>query len=91
MSHIFANALTPNAERLFSAIVAKEGLTAIGADVSNAFAEAPPPVAPFYVYVDDVYRDWWENELGRPPIPKGYVLQVNHALQGHPDIRHLRI
>ena len=85
MGHIFANALTPNAERLFWAITAKEGLTAIGADVSNAFAEAPPPEAPFYVYVDDVYRDWWENELGKPPIPKGYVLRVHHALQGHPE------
>mmetsp|Transcript_14552 Transcript_14552/g.20797 ORF Transcript_14552/g.20797 Transcript_14552/m.20797 type:complete len:1557 (+) Transcript_14552:1335-6005(+) len=85
MGHIFANALSPNAERLFWAIVAKEGLTAIGADVSNAFAEAPPPHQPFYVYVDDTFRDWWENELKRPPIPKGYVLRVNHALQGHPE------
>ena len=85
MGHIFANALSPNAERLFWAIVAKEGLTAIGADVSNAFAEAPPPQAPFYVYVDEPFRDWWENELNKPPIPKGYVLRVNHALQGHPE------
>jgi hypothetical protein len=85
LGHIFANALSPNAEQLFWAIVAKEGLTAIGADVSNAFAEAPPPHAPFYVYVDEAFRDWWENELNRPPIPKGYVLRVNHALQGHPE------
>ena len=23
--------------------------------------------------------------MHRPPIPKGYVLSVNHALQGHPE------
>lgn len=85
MGHIFANALSPNAERLFWALVAMEGLTAIGADVSNAFAEAPPPHMPFYVYVDETFRDWWENDQKKPLIPPGYVLRVNHALQGHPE------
>ena len=55
-----------------------------GADVSNAFAEAPPPVAPLYVHIDDQYREWWKSK-GRSPIPKGYVLPVRGALQGHPE------
>jgi len=62
------------------------GLIAVGADVSNAFAEAPPPEAPLFMYIDDNYRDWWENHLKRPPIPKECnVVRVNRAIQGHPE------
>jgi hypothetical protein len=42
LGHTYANALDTASERLFWAICAKENLIAIGADVSNAFAEAPP-------------------------------------------------
>jgi hypothetical protein len=39
----------------------------LGCDVSNAFAEeAPPPKDPFYIVVDDQFRDRWENCLGNP-------------------------
>jgi dUTP pyrophosphatase len=43
LGHTFGNSLDAPSERLFWAIVAKKGLTAFGADCSNAFAEAPPP------------------------------------------------
>ena len=56
-----------------------------GADATNAFAEAPPPVAPLYVTIDKAYRDWWERIKDRPLIPYEYVLPVQHALQGHPE------
>jgi hypothetical protein len=70
--------------------VADEGLIAIRADVSNAFAEAPPPKAPLYLYIDDAYREWWTKHLGRPPIPKGYnVVRVNNVIQGHPEASRL--
>ena len=52
--------------------------------MSNAFAEAPPPAAPLFVHVDEQYRQWWESK-GHSPIPKGYVLPVRGALQGHPE------
>jgi hypothetical protein len=59
---------------------------AIGADVSNAFAEAPPPKAPLYLYIDNTFREWWTNHLNRPPNPRECnVVRVNNAIQGHPE------
>lgn len=72
-------------ERLFWALVAQQGLIAIGADVSNAFAEAPASHAPLYMFIDETFRDWWFNHLKRPPIPKECtVVPVCKAIQGHP-------
>ncbi len=56
---MFANSLDAASEHLLWAIVAKECLIAIRADVSNAFAEAPPTKAPLYLYIDEAYREWW--------------------------------
>ena len=58
---------------------------AYGADATNVFAKAPPQTAPLYVNIDNQYRKWWKTVKGRPQIPKGYVLPVQHALQGHPE------
>ena len=86
LGHTYANSLDAPSERLFWALVASMGLIAVGADVSNAFAEAPPPEAPLYMYIDENYRDWWANHMKRPPIPKEYnVVRVNRAIQGHPE------
>jgi len=86
IGHTYANALDAASERLFWAIVANEGLIAIGADVSNAFAEAPAPKAPLFLYIDDSFRDWWVNHLQKEPIPKECnVVRVNNAIQGHPE------
>jgi hypothetical protein len=83
LGHTFANSLDAASKRLFWAIVAKEGLIAVGADVSNSFAAAPPPKAPLYLYIDAAYRDWWENHLGHPPLPPDLnVVRVNNAIQG---------
>jgi hypothetical protein len=73
------------AQRLFWAITASESLITLGCDVANAFAEAPPPTAPFYMEVDHQFRDWWVNCMGRPPMPKGHVIPMQRALQGHPE------
>jgi hypothetical protein len=48
----------------------------LGANTGNAFGEAPP---------DDRFRQWWTEHKKGEPIPEGYVLPVNHALQGHPE------
>jgi hypothetical protein len=86
LGHTFANSLDTTSERLFWAVVAHKNLVAYGADVSNAFAEAPPPAHPSYLRIDDAFRDWWENHLHRPPIPKHHtVVKVNNAIQGHPE------
>jgi hypothetical protein len=44
LGHTYANSLDAASKRLFWAIVAQQGLTAYGADVSNAFAEPPPSI-----------------------------------------------
>jgi len=85
IGHTFANSLAQNGERLFWALAAKKGMIVTGADVSNAFAEAPAPDEPLYILPDDVFRDWWVNHKGREPIPAGWVCRVNYALQGHPE------
>jgi hypothetical protein len=86
LGHTFANSLDAPSERLFWTLVAKKGLVAYGADVSNAFAEAPPPVALLFLRIDEAFKDWWENHLGRTPIQPGHtVVRVNNAIQGHPE------
>jgi len=85
VGHTFTNALAQNGERVFWALSAKLGLVVTGADVSNAFAEAPAPEEPLYILTDDVFHDWWVNHKGRPPFPTGWVCKVNYALQGHPE------
>jgi hypothetical protein len=45
----------------------------------------PPPKEPFYMVVDEQVRDWWENCLGKPPIPRGWVIPILSNLQGHPE------
>jgi hypothetical protein len=57
----------------------------INCDISNAFAEALPPSKPFSMQVDDQFRKWWTNHLGRQQIPKGYIMPILQNLQGHPE------
>mmetsp|Transcript_22056 Transcript_22056/g.31603 ORF Transcript_22056/g.31603 Transcript_22056/m.31603 type:complete len:288 (+) Transcript_22056:44-907(+) len=38
------------------------------------------------MFIDENFRDWWENHLHRPPIPKDCnVVRVCKAIQGHPE------
>ena len=84
LDHTYAACVEQPAQRVFWAITALKNYIAVGADASNAFAEAPPPKAPLYVYVDQPFREWWQAS-GKGVIPKGHVLKVNHAIQGHPE------
>ena len=56
-----------------------------GADVSNTFAEAPPPKQGFFIYPDRAFHNWWVNKKGKPPTPHGHVILVPGAMQGHPE------
>jgi hypothetical protein len=60
-------------------------MTTLGADAGNAFAEAPPPIQPFYMEIDEQFCTWWTECLGNDPIPEGFVLPGIHTLQGHPE------
>jgi hypothetical protein len=85
LAYTYASCVEQPGSRMFWALSALHGMTVLGADAGNAFAEAPPPVEPFYMAIDDQFRTWWTECLGNDPIPEGYVLPVNHALQGHPE------
>jgi hypothetical protein len=81
----YAGSLEQTGSRIFYATCAILNYLIYCADVSNAFAEAPPPKAPLYMRPDQQFRDWWEKVKQRPPIPANYVLPVQRAIQGHPE------
>ena len=57
IAETYAACVEQPAQRLYWALVASLNLTAIGCDVGNAFAEAPAPSQPFYMYIDEQFRD----------------------------------
>jgi hypothetical protein len=69
---------------MFCAIAATENLLIYGADVSNVFAEAPPPKQGFFIHPDRAFNEWWTQHKNRPPIPPGHVIPILSAMQGHP-------
>ena len=83
--YTYAKSLDHVGARIFWAAAAAKNLIVQGADASNAFAEADAPKHPLYVRVNEPYRQWWTEHLNKTPIPPGYVLPVNKALQGHPE------
>jgi hypothetical protein len=62
-----------------------ENLLIFGANVSNAFAEVPPPKQGFYIRPDKAFHDWWANHNKHHPIPPGAVIPILLAMQGHPE------
>jgi hypothetical protein len=81
----YANCVDQTSARIFYSVSAAENLIIYGADVSNAFAEAPPPNQGFYIRPDKAFLDWWVNHKGRPLIPPGHVIPILSAMQGHPE------
>lgn len=81
----YANCVDQTSSRLFYAIAAAENLIIVGADVSNAFAEAPPHKQGFYIHPDRAFRDWWVQHKRRPPIPDRHDVPILSAMQGHPE------
>ena len=85
LDYTYANSPDHTCSRLFYAIAAAENLVIFGADVSNAFAEAPPPKQGFYIRPDSAFNAWWTLHKGRPPIPNNHVIPILSAMQGHPE------
>ena len=86
LAHTYAASLDQTGARIFWAASAINNFVTIGADASNAFAEAPAPKAPLYVSADRPYREWYKARYPEaPPLPKNHVLPVQGALQGHPE------
>lgn len=84
LDHTFANSIEQTGSRIFYAIAAAENLLVFGADVSNAFGEAPPPKQGFFIKPDKPFRDWYLARYGTA-IPDGWVIPVLAAMQGHPE------
>lgn len=84
LDYTYANCVDHTASRMFYAISAAENLLIFGADVCNAFSEAPAPKQGFYIQPDRAFCEWWIYQ-GNPPIPEGYVIPVRRAMQGHPE------
>jgi dUTP pyrophosphatase len=83
--HTYAKSLDHVGSRIFWATAAAKNFVVRGADASNAFAEADTPKIPLYARPNDQYREWWHEKMKRDPIPRGHVLPVHKALQGHPE------
>ena len=84
LAETYAACVEQPIHRLTWVISAALNLYCKGYDVGNAFAEAPAPVDPFFMYPDAQYREWWIGQ-GNDPIPHGYVIPIKKALQGHPE------
>ena len=90
LANTYAGSLEQTGARIFWAATAINNFITIGADASNAFAEAPAPKAPLYVTIDKPYREWYKDRFpDKPEPPPGAVLPVHGALQGHPEAARL--
>ena len=87
LDETYANCVDQTSSRLFYAIAVVENMLIFGADVSNAFAEAPPPKQGFYIHPDRAFHEWWVKHKKRPPIPPNHVIPILSAMQGHPESR----
>jgi hypothetical protein len=70
-------------------LAALNNMQVLRADAGNAFEEALPLVQPFYMAIDNQFWPWWTEHMNGKPIPKGYVLPINHTLKGHPKVPQL--
>ena len=57
LDETYANCVDQTSSQLFYAVAAAKNLLIYGADVSNAFAEAPPLKQGFYIYPDKAFHD----------------------------------
>lgn len=85
LDYTYANSPDQTCARIFYALAAAENLVIYGADVSNAFAEAPPPKQGFYIRPDSAFHAWCTIHKGRDPIPPHHVIPILSAMQGHPE------
>jgi hypothetical protein len=85
LDETYANCVDQTSARLFYSVAAGENMLVFGADVSNAFAEAPPPKQGFFIRPDRAFHEWWTLHKHRPPLPPDFIIPINSAMQGHPE------
>ena len=84
LAQTYAACLEQSGCRIFWSLCAAKNKTIYGADVANAFAEAPPPKSRLWLKIDDAYRNWWKHKHHEDLPPESYV-ECHHAIQGHPE------
>ena len=84
LDHTYANCVDQTSSRIFYAASAVEDHLIFGADVSNAFGEAPPPKQGFHIRPDRAFREWYKHKYNRD-IPPNHVIPIHAAMQGHPE------
>jgi hypothetical protein len=65
LGHTYAICIDRTSSHIFYAISAAKNMLIYGADVSNAFAEAPPPKQGIFIYPDQVFNDWTGGSIKR--------------------------
>ena len=85
LAETYAASLEQTGSRIFWSSVAINNSIVIGADASNAFAEAPPPKAPLFVTIDQPFKEWFQERFPDAHLDDEFVLPVHGALQGHPE------
>jgi hypothetical protein len=86
MDETYANCVDQTSSRLFYGIAAAKNLLIYGADVSNAFAEAPPPKQGFNIFPDCAFNKLWTIHKQKLPLCPGEVIPILLAMQGHPEL-----
>jgi hypothetical protein len=89
LDETYASCVDQTSTCLFYGIAAAENLIVYGVNVSNAFAEAPPPKQGFYIRPDKAFHEWWMVHKQRPPVPPGHMIPILLAMQGHPELPRL--
>jgi hypothetical protein len=85
----FSASMSQTEFRLFIALSAYFNYIIWGADATNAFSHAGPPKNRCYMQCDQQYVRWWNERNPNDQITTEYVMEVCHALQGHPESPHL--
>jgi hypothetical protein len=83
LAKTYTNCVKQTSACLFYAVAAAANLLVFGANVSNAFAEVPPPKQPFFIKPDRAFHEWWVQHLQRNLISDGHMIPVLSAMQGH--------
>jgi hypothetical protein len=83
--HLCELCIDQTSAQIFYVVSAAENLLIFGANVSNAFSEAPPPKQGFYIHHNKAVVDWWINHKQRDLIPPSAVIPVLLTMLGHPE------
>jgi hypothetical protein len=74
LDHTYANCIDRTGSHIFYAISAAENMLVYGADVSNAFAEAPPPKQGFFIYPDRAFNYKVDASVYRLGVARPFLM-----------------